>query len=77
MKAAISIAAACLRIGAPRKISGHILGCETSLPIPAIPLLRTKLMMNVSSLARSKNIPTINTIVSAMKVCTWNNGIDA
>src|SRR5262249_37143002 len=77
MEAAISIAAACLRIGAPRKIAGHIFGCETSLPIPAIPLLRTKLMMYVSSVARSKTIPTTSTIASARKVCTWNNAIDA
>jgi hypothetical protein len=77
MKAAINIAAACRRIGAPRKISGHDLGCEIRRPMPPIPSLRSRLAINLSSVARSKNNPTISTIVSAMNVCRWNNGIDA
>src|SRR6266550_5865461 len=69
MKAAISNAVACLRIGAPRKTSGHIFGCEIKRAMPAMPSSRTKLTINLSSVARSKNNPTTSTIVSAMKVC--------
>ena len=43
MKAAIIRAAACLRMGAPRKISGHIFGCEIKRPMPAIPVFANEI----------------------------------
>src|SRR3954464_7119465 len=50
IKAIDNIATACVRIGAPRKISGQLRGCEINLPSPPPPSLRATLTTNVISL---------------------------
>src|ERR1043166_1061774 len=75
--AVASIVAAYLRIGAPRKISGHIFGCEIRRPNPERPSLRVKSTINSISLGRSRTRAKIRTTVRAINVWMLYRGIDA
>ena len=66
-----------IRIGAPWKISGHVVGRKINRPIPEPPSLRARPTIKVTSLGRSRSSPMSTTIVNARKVWRWNSGIDA